>query len=49
VEVLGRNYDAKGAAQVIIDHVKDWDGFLDASPRRRGHSPTTTDAKPIAA
>ena len=36
VEVLGRNYNTKEAAQVIINHVKDWDGFLDQSPRRRG-------------
>jgi protein SCO1 len=35
VEVLGRNYNTKEAAQVIINHVKDWDGFLDESPRRR--------------
>jgi len=49
VEVLGRNYDAKGAAQVIIDHVKDWDGFLDASPRRRGHSPAIDDTKAVTA
>ena len=40
VEVLGRNFDAKGAAKVIIDHVKDWDGFLDQSPRRRGNAVT---------
>jgi protein SCO1/2 len=36
VEVLGRNYTTKEAVQVIINHVKDWDGFLDESPRRRG-------------
>jgi protein SCO1 len=36
VEVLGRNFNAKEAAKVIIDHVRDWDGFLDQSPRRRG-------------
>jgi len=45
VEVLGRNYNTKEAAQVIINHVKDWDGFLDESPRRRGSGyvqPTAT-------
>jgi hypothetical protein len=26
----------KEAAQVVINHVKDWDGFLDESQRRRG-------------
>jgi hypothetical protein len=40
VEVLGRNFTAKEAAQVVINHVKDWDGFLDLSPRVKGMSIT---------
>ena len=36
VEVLGRNFSAAEAAKVVIDHIRDWDGFLDRSPRRRG-------------
>jgi protein SCO1/2 len=35
VEVLGRNFTAAQAAQVVIEHIKDWDGFLDESPRRK--------------
>jgi protein SCO1/2 len=37
VEVLGRNFTAAQAAQVVIEHIKDWDGFLDESPRRKVH------------
>jgi hypothetical protein len=42
--VLGRNFNAKEAAKVIIDHVKDWDGFLDRSPRRRGKTVVSTES-----
>lgn len=43
IEVLGRNYNAKEAAKVISDHVKDWDGWLDRSPRRKTGPIDTTD------
>jgi len=35
VEVIGRNTNSTEGARVVIDHIKDWDGFLDESPRRR--------------
>jgi hypothetical protein len=36
---------------VVIDHVKDWDGFLDESPRRRGNGTVQLAASkaPVAA
>ncbi|KAF2674393.1 SCO1-SenC-domain-containing protein [Microthyrium microscopicum] len=50
VEVIGRNVNAPEASKVIIDHIRDWDGFLDESPRRKEPLavPNTT-AKPVAA
>jgi protein SCO1/2 len=35
VEVIGRNVNAAEGSKVIIDHIRDWDGFLDESPRRK--------------
>ncbi|KAF2436431.1 SCO1 protein, partial [Tothia fuscella] len=33
VEAIGRNFTAGQAARVICDHIKDWTGPLDKSPR----------------
>jgi protein SCO1 len=50
VEVLGRNFTAKEAAQVVVDHVRDWDGFLDLSPRVKGAGiPKKIDKPAVAA
>jgi len=35
VEAIGRNFTAEQAAKVISDHIGDWKGILDKSPRRR--------------
>jgi hypothetical protein len=47
VEVIGRNVNAAEGSRVIIKHIKDWDGFLDAGPRRK-NLPTATPSAPIA-
>jgi protein SCO1/2 len=33
VEAIGRNFTAEQAARVIRDHIADWTGPLDKSPR----------------
>ena len=34
VEALGRNFTAEQASKIMIDHIKDWEGKLDRSPRQ---------------
>jgi protein SCO1 len=35
VEALGRNFTSEQAAKIMIDHIKDWPGRLDKTPRPR--------------